>query len=237
MNFVLRTPPVRFFRLPSGDCFKTMVAHTSAVSCLQFDSVKLVTGSWDTLVKIWDLSSKICKKILRGHKSKVCSVRFSGKKLVSGDAEGKVKVWDILAGSAIHNLDLHEGEVRSIFFQGTKLVSGGSDASVKCVDIHSGSVVATIGTEKAVHTLDFDEVFVYVGSANRVKVFRLDSGVCSATFPEKESPSRHFGRVNSVCANKTFRKLIFTAAADRTVKIWNLVSGKCLRTLEGHTAG
>jgi WD40 repeat protein len=31
-------------------------------------------------------------------------------------------------------------------------------------------------------------------------------------------------------------KVVATGSADRTIKVWSLADGSCLRTLEGHTA-
>lgn len=60
------------------------------------DGKRLVSGSVDETVKIWDVASGQETLTLNEHKNKVCSVAFSpdGKQLVSGSLDNTVKLWD-----------------------------------------------------------------------------------------------------------------------------------------------
>ena len=78
----------------TGDCVKTFTGHQYTVMSLQFDSNKIVSGSADQTIKIWDVKTGQCSNTLPGHTEVVMSVKFDATKIVSGSADKTVVVWD-----------------------------------------------------------------------------------------------------------------------------------------------
>ncbi|ORY01188.1 WD40-repeat-containing domain protein [Clohesyomyces aquaticus] len=60
-------------------CLSTLEGHNSEVTSVAFspDSARLVSGSSDKTVKIWDASSGACLQTLEGHSGEVASVGLS----------------------------------------------------------------------------------------------------------------------------------------------------------------
>ena len=63
------------------------------------DSKKLLSGSWDKTIKIWDIDSNgtlITGPVLQGHTWEVWSVAMSpdGKFIASGSSDHTIRVWD-----------------------------------------------------------------------------------------------------------------------------------------------
>ena len=55
---------------------KTFTGHSDGVTCLQFNRKYLMTGSYDTTIKIWKIDSGECVKTLTGHTKGVRALVF-----------------------------------------------------------------------------------------------------------------------------------------------------------------
>jgi WD40 repeat protein len=60
------------------------------------DGERIVSGSSDNTVKVWDAATGQETLTLKGHSSAVWSVSFSpdGQRIVSGGGDMTVKIWD-----------------------------------------------------------------------------------------------------------------------------------------------
>jgi WD40 repeat protein len=67
-----------------------------SVALLCRDPKRIVSGSVDNTVRVWDGATGHETLTLRGHTAVVSSVAVSpdGKRIVSGSADGTLKVWD-----------------------------------------------------------------------------------------------------------------------------------------------
>ena len=94
---------------------RTLRGHTDMVISVAFspDGKRLVSGSLDKTVKVWDAQTGQETLTLKGHTGGVLSVAFSpdGKRLVSGSEDKTVKVWDAQTGQEILTLKGHTGWV------------------------------------------------------------------------------------------------------------------------------
>ena len=57
------------------------------------DAEKVVSGSYDKTLKIWNIKTGQCCHTLRGHVDHVLCLQFNDKQLVSGSADKTIKVW------------------------------------------------------------------------------------------------------------------------------------------------
>lgn len=62
----------------------------------QVDGERVVSGSYDHLVKVWALATGECLQTLAGHQAPVLTVAFDANKIISGAADKTIKVrpWD-----------------------------------------------------------------------------------------------------------------------------------------------
>src|SRR5262249_35025557 len=104
----------------------TLKGHTGVVLSVAFspDGKRLVSGSEDQTVKVWDAHTGQQPLTLKGHTSWVNSVAFSpdGTRIASGSWDhlhktpGEVKVWDAQTGQETLTLKGHTGAVASVAF-------------------------------------------------------------------------------------------------------------------------
>jgi WD40 repeat protein len=77
----------------------TLKGHSDPVWSVSFspDGKRIVSGSEDKTLKVWDALTGLETLTLKGHSGPVSSVSFSpdGKRIVSGSWDKTVKVWDI----------------------------------------------------------------------------------------------------------------------------------------------
>ncbi len=78
----------------SGGRFQRRHAHSPSISCLQFDSSKIVTGHHDGRVRVWDREGLACTYTLGiqapGKSGPVTSLQFNETHLITGSSNGKV---------------------------------------------------------------------------------------------------------------------------------------------------
>jgi WD40 repeat protein len=100
------------------------------------DGSRIVSGSWDKSVRVWDALTGEEKHVLNGHTHWVKSVAFSsdGSRIVSGSGTNSVRVWDALTGEEKHVLNGHTDSVNSVAFSsdGSRIVSGSRTIRFGC---------------------------------------------------------------------------------------------------------
>ncbi|KAJ1554882.1 SCF ubiquitin ligase complex subunit cdc4 [Nowakowskiella sp. JEL0078] len=82
------------------------------VTCLQFDTKKIVSGSDDHSINIWDTKSGKLRRCLTGHEGGVWALQYWGNVLVSGSTDRTVRVWDMKTGECSHVFEGHTSTVR-----------------------------------------------------------------------------------------------------------------------------
>ncbi|MFN6103267.1 MAG: WD40 repeat domain-containing protein, partial [Planctomycetaceae bacterium] len=108
----------------------TFRGHTGPVFSVAYspDGKRIVSGSQDNTLKVWDAATGQATLTLTGHTATVTSVAYSpdGKRIVSGSFDNTLKVWDAATGQATLTLTGHTDSVLSVAYSpdGTRIVSG-----------------------------------------------------------------------------------------------------------------
>ena len=129
---------------------RTFVGHTRGVTSVAFspDGKSLASGSYDCLVKVWDVATGQNTLTLKGHDSTVTSVVFSpdGKHLASGSDDCTIKLWNLATRHAELRFHGHTAYVRSVAFSpdGKRLASASHDRTVKVWDAKTGQQVLAL---------------------------------------------------------------------------------------------
>ena len=85
-------------------CEQVLLGHSNFVLSVIFspDGSRIVSGSADNTVRIWNAVTGESEAELRGHSSGVTSVAFSpdGSRLVSGSNDMTVRIWNVVTGES-----------------------------------------------------------------------------------------------------------------------------------------
>ena len=81
-----------------GKPLKSLHGHNHFVSSLALnsDSTKLVSGSWDKTIRLWDVPTSKSEKIFKGHTKDVLCIAFSHDErlIFSGGMDDTLKYWN-----------------------------------------------------------------------------------------------------------------------------------------------
>jgi WD40 repeat protein len=119
------------------------------------DSSKIVSGSEDTTIKIWNRKKSalatndinwIVLMTLEGHSGYVLSVYWNhdGNKVVSGSQDKTIKIWDCSAGKVLRTLNV--GAITSVCgsHDDCKIVSCSSDKTMRIWNAATGELMKTL---------------------------------------------------------------------------------------------
>ncbi|ETO09924.1 NB-ARC domain-containing protein, partial [Reticulomyxa filosa] len=214
--------------------------HSNSVTSVGFspDGFKIVSGSRDKTVRIWDVSSGKQIKSLEGHSNIIHSAGFSpdGSKIVSGSQDKTIRIWDVSSGEQIQLLKEHSSIVASVGFSpdGSKIVSGSSDTTIRIWDVSSGELIRSLnGHSRLVSFVGFfpDGSKIVSGSYdNTIRIWDVSSG------EQIQLLKGHSNIITSVGFSPDGSKIV-SGSYDKAIRIWDVSSGELIRQLEGHSEG
>ena len=75
---------------------------------------RVISGSRDASLRVWDVQRGRCLSVLQGHVAAVRCVQYDGGRAVSGAYDYTVKIWDVLTAQCLHTLTGHTNRVYSL---------------------------------------------------------------------------------------------------------------------------
>jgi WD40 repeat protein len=193
---------------------------------------RLVSGSDDCTLKIWNLQSGECELTLRGHTWDVdcCAVLTDGR-ILSGSADNTLKIWNY-DGKCDITLEGHSGSVFccAVLPDG-RIVSGSADGTLKIWNAKTGKCESTIRND-SIRTPNrndtggimccavlpnSEELKLVYGVDNVLKIMNLQTKKCELIL-------KGFASWNVSCAILPDGRILGTSD-DNTLKIWNAQTG------------
>jgi WD40 repeat protein len=111
------------------------------------DGTQVLTGSWDSTVKLWNVSTGAVTRTFTGFTGVVYSAALSpdGTKVLTADASRYPKLWNAATGEKIRDLTGHTATPNSVRFSpdGTRALTGGVDNTAKLWDVATGTMIHT----------------------------------------------------------------------------------------------
>jgi WD40 repeat protein/uncharacterized caspase-like protein len=191
---------------------------TTAVA-ISPDGARLVCGDKSGQIFSWELATGEDSVTYTGRDDlkgiHAVAISPDGKLIVSGDGEGQIKLWGGEGGTGARLLGRHLGWINALVFHpdGRTLVSSSDDGAVKVWDVVEGRKLKTL-----------------IGPEENESATGLEDSL------QKSAAILSWGKsaITSLALTPD-GKLLAGAGNDKTVKVWELATGKLVYTLEGHT--
>lgn len=165
---------------------KVFKGHTNGVMCLQFDENVLITGSYDTTAKVWDVESGEELRTLTGHTSGIRCLQFDDGKLMTGSLDGTVRLWDYKTGQCKRVFNAHTEGIISLNFNPSFMATGSMDKTIRVWNFKDSKQTFLLrGHTDWVNCVKIDEASRTLFSASddlTVRLWDLDTKQCLKVF-------------------------------------------------------
>ncbi|KAM6050220.1 F-box and WD repeat domain containing protein 10B [Theristicus caerulescens] len=190
----------------------------------------VLSASFDLSIRCWNIYSGACVKIFNGHCGTVTCLDLHEEQFVSGARDGMVKVWNLESGKCLKTLK-HNSAVWVVKMDGTRVVSGCDRGLVKVWRADTGALIKTLeGHQGPVKCLSFDQWHLVTGSTDGYALGWSMLGNlkrCLIAF-------RHPKEVLSL---EFLYLRVISGCADGKIRIFNYLTGSCLKVLMANSRG
>ena len=119
---------------------QTLSGHQGAIECVKIVDDKIISGSRDNTLKIWDLQTGKELQTLTGHTDAIFTVTVCDGKIISGSENGTLKIWDLQTGKELQTLTGHNRSIYTVTVCDGKIISGSGDHTLKIWDFNNPSL-------------------------------------------------------------------------------------------------
>jgi F-box and WD-40 domain protein 7 len=214
---------IREWDMITGNIVRKYQDHAGGVKCLQFDRQRLVSGSDDKTIKVFDArAARIAQSIpVIGP---VSDLKCSRDMLVmSSKRENEVFLYDLRTLNCLRIFRGHSRAVYCVDFElgcspRPRVYSGSRDRTILCYDMHSGEILNQLdGHAYTIMSIRAAAGKIVSASADStIKIWNSKSGHCIQTLRGHTEPV--------MCAQFDQEKVV-SSSADRTVVVWDFLRG------------
>ncbi|EEH33946.1 WD repeat-containing protein [Paracoccidioides lutzii Pb01] len=191
------------------------------VTCLQFDTDKILTGSDDTNINVYDTKTGALRATLEGHEGGVWALEYHGNTLVSGSTDRSVRVWDI-----------ESAECTQIF--------QGHTSTVRCLQILMPVAIGKL-PDGSPNMMPKQPLIITGSRDSNLRLWKLPQPGDPKFFqtsPDNENP--YFiraltGHTHSVRAIAAYGDTLVSGSYDCSVRVWKISTGESVHHLQGHS--
>ncbi|KAJ1502501.1 hypothetical protein HMI56_002652, partial [Coelomomyces lativittatus] len=230
-----------------------LVGHTGSVLCLHAQPPVLVTGSSDTTLMVWDLTKWQRQQVLVGHTAGVLDVVLSKTLLISCSKDTTIKLWDGTYMDDDEPVTVEENDpdhdeattrrnapedheedrrLRALIAHRALLLNTGRSRPKKRHPVPYFQVRCTLtGHRAAVNAIQYVHgILVSASGDYSLKIWHIDPRPNGLAYCVRELQ----GHTRGIACVAFDGLHVFSGSNDRTIKVWDVHTGQCLKTLHGH---
>ncbi|KAH6580332.1 hypothetical protein BASA50_010169 [Batrachochytrium salamandrivorans] len=211
---------IKIWDYETGTFERTVKGHTKAVNDVAYHPAGscLLSCSADLSIKLWNVENDYeCLRTMHGHGHSVSAVAFSpdGESFLTASRDSTIRLWETATGFATRTIQGHNDWVRDIAWSadGALVASCSNDQSILIWDSSTWSQIShLLGHTHVVESVAFSPL----SQTPSMTKLALQTAV---TVQPSSSGSQYF---------------VASASRDKTIKLWDAISGQCIHTIIGH---
>jgi WD40 repeat protein len=242
-----RDNTVRLWDLAFEKCKKVFLSHTAPVNTVLFsnDCSKIASGATDSTIKIWDVKNTRLLWTFNAHADKITTLAFSpnDRFLLSGGADNIVNLWDLDSAVCCFNskwttsYKKHIAPVTEVAFSpfSGEFASSGKDGAIIIWSLKTGKPRIV---NQECHTA---KIYSVAFKPDGSKLFTAGGDGSVKSWNAIPAESNEVPKLlNSMVGNNSAitaiaysakDDIIISGSADRSLKIWDAVSGHLMHSL------
>jgi len=232
---------IKIWDYESGKFERSLQGHQDAVQDVAFNQsgTLLASCSADLSIKIWNFETYECTKTLNGHDHNVSSVCFvpSGDYVVSASRDKNIKLWEIASGYCVRTYSGHDAWVRRVQVSpdGILIASASMDQSVRTWNLKTGeSVRICRDHDHVVETLCFSNAKADTYITRMLAEEKTGASTTEIALAQAQAKKDGKDGKDEKQKEDLGGAFLISGSRDRTIKIWQVNTGVCVKTFQGH---
>ncbi len=220
--------------------FQTLIDDSAVLSVSLLTNGQLCSYAWDNRVSFWDKTdSNLWKKTtsFKAHSELINSlIELKDGTLCTTSDDTTVKCWAPSQSAPLLTMTHHQAPVNQVIeLNQTGLCSIDDDGLAVISDRKSGDMLATLmhGNEKVKAVIQLNDTMICTRTDQHA-LYLWESSTptkwgCKQAFQAHDNTISSFGVLKN--------GLLFSSSQDKTAKVWDINTGKCLHHLGGLQCG
>jgi len=234
---------IKIWDIGSSKCIKTIKDHSDEVRViLILSNNQFVTCSNDKSIKIFNLNSYKCLRTFKHQDSVNFIDKISHYKIVSCSDDKTIRVWSLDCKISLIKISCDKPTCLRTISDELIICAHKLDLTYKCFfkiwNIQNGSCLKTIKIETYTSWINFmikltNEKIVSCSSEGNIEIIDLLTKEIKTISLGNKQIRNHDEEM--WCIAQHTNNTIITCSMDKLIRVFNIETGECVETLEGHS--